>query len=64
MGNKVATIGTTKMPSSNCRACHGMGSVRMTIHFYVADQEWEAPCWECFGSDGKLSLPRPQSTDN
>jgi DnaJ-class molecular chaperone len=52
------------MPNSSCRACHGMGSIRMTVHFHNGDTEWEAPCWECFGSDVKLSFPHPKATDN
>jgi len=62
MANRVSMI--TKMPNSGCRACHGMGSIRLTAHFYAGDQEWEAPCWECFGPDVRLTLPKPRSTDN
>ena len=62
MARKVTAL--TKMPNASCRACHGMGSVRMTAHFYTGDQEWEAPCWECFGSDVKIQPPHPLTTDN
>ena len=62
MGRKVTTL--SRMPNPSCRACHGMGAVRMTAHFYTGDQEWEAPCWECFGNDVKLSFPHPATTDN
>jgi DnaJ-class molecular chaperone len=52
------------MPKSDCRACHGLGSIPMTVHFYTGDHEWEAPCWECYGSDVKLQFPHPGTTDN
>jgi DnaJ-class molecular chaperone len=52
------------MPNETCRACHGIGSIRMTVHFHVGDHEWEAPCWECFGTDIKLQFPHPATTDN
>jgi DnaJ-class molecular chaperone len=52
------------MPRPACPACHGLGSIRMTVHFYAGDHEWEAACWECFGTDVKLQFPRPKSTDN
>jgi DnaJ-class molecular chaperone len=52
------------MPRTGCRACHGIGSIRMTVHFHTGDHEWETPCWECFGSDVKLQFPKPASTDN
>jgi DnaJ-class molecular chaperone len=52
------------MPNADCIACHGFGAVRMTAHFYTGDQEWEAPCWECFGKDVKVSFPTPRKTDN
>jgi DnaJ-class molecular chaperone len=62
MGRKVTML--SRMPNADCRACHGMGSVRMTAHFYAGDQEFEAPCWECYGSDVKVTFPSPKSTDN
>jgi DnaJ-class molecular chaperone len=62
MARKTMTL--ARMPNSSCRACHGMGAIRMTVHFHVGDTEWEAPCWECYGSDVKLSFPHPKSTDN
>ena len=34
------------MPNADCPACHGMGAIPMTAHFYTGDQEWEAPCWD------------------
>jgi DnaJ-class molecular chaperone len=52
------------MPNPSCRACHGMGAIRMTVHFYTGDHEWETPCWECYGSDVKLQFPHPAQTDN
>ncbi|MFZ2492180.1 MAG: hypothetical protein WA208_11900 [Thermoanaerobaculia bacterium] len=52
------------MPRTSCKACHGIGSIRLTVHFHSGDQEWEAPCWECFGTDVKLRFPTPQTTDN
>ena len=58
------TMTLSHMPNSSCRACHGMGSIRMTVHFHVGDTEWEAPCWECYGSDVKLQFPHPTTTDN
>ena len=55
----------SKMPQAGCGACHGLGSVRMTAHFYTGDTEFEMPCWECFGTEGVArSLPHPRSTDN
>jgi len=54
----------SKMPREGCPACHGMGAVHMTAHFYTGDQEWEAPCWECFGDEVRLSLPHPRMKDN
>ena len=27
----------SRMPNADCRACHGMGSIRMTAHFYTGD---------------------------
>jgi len=54
----------SRMPNSDCRACHGMGAIRMTVHFHNGDSEFEAPCWECFGNDVKVNFPRPKSTDN
>jgi DnaJ-class molecular chaperone len=52
------------MPDSDCRACHGMGSIHLTAHFYSGDRDFEAPCWQCFGSDIKVSFPSPNTTDN
>jgi DnaJ-class molecular chaperone len=52
------------MPNEDCTACHGIGAVRMTAHFYTGDSEFEAPCWECFGKDVNVSFPHPPSTDN
>jgi DnaJ-class molecular chaperone len=54
----------SKMPSNDCPACHGFGSVRMTAHFHTEDREFEAPCWECFGTDVRLNFPHPRSKDN
>ena len=54
----------SKVPSNNCPACHGFGSVRMTAHFHTGDREFEAPCWECFGTDVRVTFPIPRSTDN
>jgi DnaJ-class molecular chaperone len=62
MGRKTMTL--SRMPNPSCRACHGMGAIRMTAHFYTGDSEWEAPCWECFGSDIKMTFPHPTTTDN
>ena len=58
------TMTLSRMPNSSCRACHGMGSIRLTVHFHTGDTEWEAPCWECYGSDVKLSFPHPTTSDN
>jgi DnaJ-class molecular chaperone len=63
MGSRVSTT-ISRMPRPACGACHGMGSIRMTAHFYTGDREWEAPCWECFGVDVRLPLPKPRTTDN
>ena len=62
MGRRTMTL--SRMPNASCRACHGMGAIRMTVHFHSGDTEWEAPCWECFGSDVKLNFPHPTPTDN
>ena len=58
------TMTLAHMPNSSCRACHGMGAIRMTVHFHTGDTEWEAPCWECYGTDVKLTFPHPATTDN
>jgi DnaJ-class molecular chaperone len=63
MGKRIATM-VTKLPKPDCGACQGFGTVRLTAHFRSGDQEWEAPCWECFGSDVRLDLPKPRTTDN
>jgi DnaJ-class molecular chaperone len=52
------------MPNGDCAACHGLGSIPMTAHFYTGDVDWEAQCWECFGSDVKVHFPHPRKTDN
>ena len=62
MRRKVTTL--SRMPKAGCRACHGMGSIRITVHFHTGDTEWETPCWECFGGDMKLQFPHPANTDN
>ena len=62
MGRKTMTL--SRMPNAACRACHGMGSIRMTVHFYTGDREWEAPCWECFGNDVKLRSRIRHRRDN
>ena len=62
MANKVTAVAS--MPNASCPVCHGMGAIRMTAHFYTGDQDWEAPCWECYGNTVALSLPKPRSTDN
>ena len=62
MGRKVTTL--SRMPNSSCPACHGIGSIRVTVHFHNGDHEWEAPCWECFGGDVKMTFPHPKATDN
>jgi DnaJ-class molecular chaperone len=65
MPRKFSMAGVASMPKPDCRACHGIGSVGMTAHFYTGDHEFEAPCWECFGADSAIrSLPKPRSTDN
>ena len=62
MARRVTLI--TKMPNADCKACHGMGSVHLTAHFYTGNSEFEAPCWECFGNDVKVTFPKPPLTDN
>ena len=62
MGRKVTNL--ARMPKPSCRACHGLGSIRMTVHFYAGDHEWEAPCWECYGTDVRMQFPKPRVTDN
>ena len=62
MGRKTMTL--SRMPNTACRACHGMGAIRMTVHFHSGDQEFEAPCWECYGNDVKVTFPKPITTDN
>ncbi len=63
MGKRVITA-VARMPRNSCPACHGFGAVRMTAHFHSGDMEFEAPCWECFGTDVKISFPTPKTTDN
>ena len=63
MGKRIAFM-ISKLPNPDCGACHGLGSVRLTAHFYSGDQEWEAPCWECFGTDARVEFPSPKVTDN
>ena len=62
MRRKVTML--SRMPNSDCRACHGMGAIRMTVHFHSGDSEFEAPCWECYGNDIKVNFPSPKRTDN
>ena len=62
MRRKVTML--SRMPNADCRACHGIGAIRMTAHFHSGDREFEAPCWECFGGDIKVHFPRPMNTDN
>jgi DnaJ-class molecular chaperone len=62
MAKKVTAV--SSMPNASCPACQGMGAVSMTAHFPSGDQEWEAPCWVCYGNTVAFSLPKPRSTDN
>ena len=62
MGRKTMTL--SRMPNTSCRACHGMGAIRMTVHFHTGDQEFYAPCWECYGNNVKVQFPHPPSIDN
>ena len=62
MGRKTMTL--SRMPNTSCRACHGMGAIRMTVHFHTGDQEFYAPCWECYGNDVRVQFPKPNTTDN
>ena len=63
MARRVTMI--TKMPNAACPACNGMGAVHLTAHFASGDSEFEAPCWECFGNNVKVTFPRPPAaTDN
>ena len=64
MTRKVSMAGVSRMPNPDCLACHGIGSVGVTAHFYSGDQNFDAPCWECFGQDVRLPLPHPRSTEN
>ncbi len=57
MGKRVITA-VARMPRNSCPACHGFGAVRMTVHFHSGDMEFEAPCWECFGTDAKIMTNR------
>jgi len=50
----------SKLPDPDCKACSGFGTVRLTAHFTDGDQEWEWPCWECFGQEVRIPLPRPK----
>lgn len=61
MARRVTMVG--KLPNAACNACHGIGAIRITIHFHTGDREWEAPCWECF-EPVKLSMPKAPTTDN
>ena len=63
MGNRISSM-ISKLPNPGCGACHGLGAVRLTAHFYSGDQEWEAPCWQCFGNDVRVQFPSPKVTDN
>ena len=63
MAKRVMT-GTSKRANDSCNACHGFGSIRMTAHFHSGDSEFEAPCWECFGTDVKMLFPHPRTADN
>jgi hypothetical protein len=60
MANKVAPMVVSKLPDPDCKACSGFGTVRLTAHFTDGDQEWEWPCWECFGQEVRIPLPRPK----
>jgi DnaJ-class molecular chaperone len=60
MARRVTPIIASKMPNAGCKACSGMGTVRLTAHFAAGDHEWEWPCWECFGHEVRLPLPRPK----
>ena len=62
MGRRVTSL--SRMPRTSCPACHGIGSVRMTVHFHTGDREWEAACWECFGDGVKVQFPTAKKTDN
>jgi DnaJ-class molecular chaperone len=62
MAKRVTLI--TKMPNADCKACHGMGSVHMTAHFFTGNSEFEVACWECYGMDVKVNFPHPPSTGN
>jgi DnaJ-class molecular chaperone len=62
MGRRTTQV--TKLPNANCLACGGMGSIRMTAHFLTGDQEFESPCWECFGKSVIFDYPTPRTTDN
>jgi DnaJ-class molecular chaperone len=62
MAKRVTAVAS--MPNADCPACHGIGAIPMTAHFYTGDQEWEAPCWMCYGNTVAFSLPKPRSTDN
>ncbi len=52
------------MPNAVCTACGGMGSIRLTAHFLHGDQEFETPCWECYGKNIVFNYPTPRTTDN
>ena len=64
MARSKTNPGLTKMPNSSCAACHGLGMISMTAHFYTGDVEWDATCWECYGDDVKLQYPHPRKPDN
>ena len=64
MARSKTNPGLTKMPNAACAACHGLGMISMTAHFYTGDVEWEATCWECYGNDVKLQYPHPRKSDN
>ena len=52
------------MPNADCVACGGFGNIHLTAHFTNGDQEFEAPCWECFGKQVSVNFPSPRKTDN
>ncbi len=62
MGRKTTQV--TKLPNAVCIACGGMGSIRLTAHFVYGDQEFESPCWECYGKNIVFNYPTPRTTDN
>jgi len=59
MGKKATGFAVSKLPQVDCQACGGLGAIRITAHFVSGDRDFDWPCWECFGQEVRLPLPKP-----